>query len=390
MPLLETQFTLANSHVPGLTGADVYYCGHVSGLCRMYVWRPDGWDTVGFTNAPVLTVWHGGYGHNPGTRACEPTAIGGLFPKLCELLHARGWVIISLDYPPCPSKENGDREHLGQAYWLEQYMCALRAVGLIKQIARPLETNRAKVVRPELSLTAQVFGVDGQGRVNTADPNLVGMSGRSHGGTLSMYGAWFPDSLFRRFEASGALSQDIFELYTSHKPAFALSAIGQLMWTNYHVDTGTNNPSGPIFQNDIHQQFMTAKGGDKWSEVPMWIKRAASPYFHLIAGHAENKTIPVYAYWGAVNADGGTALTVADNDPYTVLDDWANQRALWEPHMPIPWARMLEDAIAVYGDAARSRVVWGNNSNNPGKPNNITVPDISADASAWILQHFGK
>jgi len=238
-------------------------------------------------------------------------------------------------------------------------------------------------------LSAQVFGVDAQGRVNTADPNLVGCSGRSHGGTLAMYAAWFPDGLMRRFEGAGAMSQDLFELYTSCKPAFAVSAIGQLMWTNYHVDTGSTNPLGVIFQDDIHQQFQTAKGGDKWSETPMWIKRAASPYHHLVAGHAENKVVPVYAYWGGLNSSGGTLLTVADNDPFTVLDNVAGERANWDPHNPIPWGKQCRDAVLIHGDP-RSKIVWGNNNNNPGFPNNSNVPDVGTDVSNWILTTFGK
>jgi hypothetical protein len=389
MPLAAADFKLATSHVPTLVGEDVFYCGHPSARCKVYVWRPDGWDTVGFTDRPCLVLLHHGFGHNPGDRASEPSSFGGMFGDLCATLHARGWCIISLDYPPAPSNLSTDREFIGMEFWLAQYLTALRGIAWIRSVAKPLETDRSKVALEAATIHRTLFGVDSLGRVNTIDPNMIGVGGRSHGGLLAMFAAWFPSALFRKFLAPGALSHDYLELRASHKPTFVISAIGQALWTNFHVDTGTTNPLGDIYWNDIHQQFARKLGGDKWSEVPMWQKAAASPYFYLVAGYAENRTIPVYANWGATNANNGAALTVADNDPYKVLDDVAGNRAFWDPHAPIPQAKMVEDAIkAGFGDP-RSRIVWGNTANNPGGANNDNVPVDYLDAADWILETFG-
>lgn len=397
MPLNYTQFKIDYSHVPG-PGAqtDVFYCGHPSAMCRVYVWRPDGWDTTGFQNAPVLVVLHHGFGHNPGDRACEPSSIGGIFPELAETLHARGWVIVSLDYPPCPSNDDEKNEQIGMEFWLNQYLTVCRGIAWLRSLAKPLETDLTKVALEANTMHKTLWGVDASGRVNTCDPNLIGAAGRSHGGCLAMFAGWFPDALVRHYGALSALSTDVYSVRASHKPNFVISAIGQALWTKFHVDTGTDNILGPIYQNGVHQQFMRKTSQDKWSEVPMWQKAAASPYIHLIAGHPENRGVPVWASWGATNLGSTSApvlvatnLTAADNDPFKVEDDVAGKKCWWDPHDPFPQAPMVKAAIAQYGDP-RSRIIFGNNSNNPGGPNNATVTDEAQDCTDWILATFGK
>lgn len=393
MPLLESQFKVAFSNVPGPTGEDVFYCGHPSGLCRVYVWRPDGWDTVGFTDRPCLVCLHHGFGHDPGDRASEPTSFGGLFGELCALLHARGWCIVSLDYPPAPSNESSNRELIGMAYWAEQYQTVLRGIAWIKHLARPLETNRAKVPLEQYSMHKTLFGVNALGEVNTLNRDLIGVGGRSHGGMLSMFAAWFPTSLAPHFLAPGVLSNDLFEVSQTHKPAFAISGIGQAYWTGFHVDPAQTNPLGQIYWDGVHQQFMRKSSGEKWSEVPMRIKAAASPLCYLDANFAENRSVPVWATWGQTNVGAGSALLATHDDLYVVLDDVAGNKAWWDPHAPIPQAAMTERRIKAGKGDPRSRIVWGNAANNPFGINNDTLVALgrsdAQDAAIWLLETFG-
>lgn len=394
MPLTAAQFTWDTSHCPILLGRDVHYAGHPSGLCRVYVWRPDGWDTVGFKDAPAIVCLHPGYGHNPGDNASGPTRFGGLWGELCALLHARGWVVISLDYPPAPSNENVNRELLGQAYAFEQYLTVCRGLAWLKSVARPLETDLTKVALAQATLHADLFGVDGSGRVNTLNPALIGVGGRSHGGTLAMFAAWFPTAVMRHYLAPAALSMDYFEVRATHKPAFAISSIGQAYWTGYHVDAGSTHPLGTIFQGGVQQQFQRKASNDKWSETPMWHKAAASPLCYLDQAYPENRSVPVWASWGRVNSNNGQNLSPTFDDLYTVLDNVAGNAAFWDPHNPVPQAPMTERRVLERGlGDPRSRIIWGNATNNP---NGVNVDSLgesdtaqAADAAAWLFNLFG-
>ena len=133
-----------------------------------------------------------------------------------------------------------------------------------------------------------------------------------------MYAAFFPSALFQHYGGWGVMSHDVYEVRANAKPAFVISAIGQVLWTKYYCDPNQNNVLGEIYWNGVHQQFQRKLSGDKFDEVPMWQKAAASPYFHLIAGHPENTQVPVWATWGATNSTVGSNLTIADNDPFKV------------------------------------------------------------------------
>ena len=50
---------------------------------------------------------------------------------------------------------------------------------------------------------------------------------------------------------------------------------------------------------------------------------------------------------------------------------------------------MLEDALELYGDP-RSKVIWGNNSNNPTGYNSSNTGTDWVEADTWIWDTFGQ
>lgn len=363
-PYDANEFVRANSDVPG-PNALHYYWHHPSGLCHMAVWRP----SASFEGAPVALFVHGGLGFNPGWRAMESNVITGKYADLAADMSAKGWVIISIDYPTCgrnahvvetsgsgTSSSNPLMGTWGEihpiAFWPEQPAYLALAIQYIKS------NWSAKTATPTL------FGEALWGSGNSIDPSLIHLVGNSWGGTMALYVGFQPTGYYPYVTENAYGEMDPYMPRASHRVK-SISAISpQIDFTQWHFDDGDSYLGEP-YSNDIMQAFMRREARRSWSGLPMaWKKQ--SPWWVMSENHSENNNISCYIEFVGQGANENEEnLTYEDWSPGTVRDDQDGGKAWMDPHNGPFQGKPTRDLLKAYGsDAAApirlSRVAWDN------------------------------
>lgn len=363
-PYAAADFTRANTDVPG-SNALHYYWHHPSGLCHMAVW----WPSASFQDAPVAVFIHGGLGFNPGWRAMESNVLTGKYDDLAAAMSAKGWVIISIDYPTC-GRNATDFETTGSgsastnpimgtwgeihpiAFWPEQPAYLALAIQYIK--------SNWSGVNDE---TQTLFGASLWGAGNSINPEYIHLVGNSWGGTMGMYVALQPSGYYPYTTERAYGDMDPYIPRASHRVKSVSAISPQIDFTQWYFDTGSASVLGEIYQRDVMQAFMRRESRRAWSTLPMaW--KMQSPWWILQEGHPENDNLSFYVeFLGDGTIDWEVNLTYEDWSPGTVRDDTAGGKAWIDPHNGPFQGKPLRDALRSYGSNASapirlSRVAW--------------------------------
>lgn len=332
MPGPYTTFDRTTCDVPGRY-VQHYYWPHASGMCHLAVWRP----SASFQGAPVAIFVKGGLGYNPGWRAMTDNVFPpGKQIQLATAMSARGWVVISIEFPVCGSNAHtdpqdgvpGGAEVRGNyaeihplAMWPEQPAYVALAVQHVK-------TNWSAIADG----TKTPFGESLWGAGNSINPDLVHLHGNSWGGTMAMYVALQPDGYYP-YDREGWGIMDRYMPRASHRVKSVGCVSPQFDLTQFYVDTGYTTTLGEIYQGDRLQPFMRTASPRKWSTLPVAEKKR-SPYWVLREGHAENANLAFFIEYLGAGTDlaEGENLTAADWEPGTVRDDVAGGKAFADPH----------------------------------------------------------
>jgi hypothetical protein len=356
MPGPYTTFLRSNSDAPG-ANAFHYYFNHSSGLCHLGVWRPK----ASFQNAPVIVFVHGGLGYNPGWRAMESIMQSAKTSALCTALSAKGWVVISIDYPACAANQHNKEGDNGDTFrllgsWFEMHPVAMwpEQAAYIALAVQYLKTHATAVsTSPDYSpLAAQMFGAG-----NSIDGENIFLWGDSWGCTSSMYIALQPTGYYP-FDEGGWGTTDLYIPRKSHRVRGVSGISPQFDLTQFYVDTASNttigNSLGPIYQRDRLQPFMRTEGTRKWSTLPNREKKQ-SPYWLMQEYLPENENVSFFIeYLGSGVTGISDNLTANDWSPGSTRNDVAGLKAWVDPHDGKFQGPPTKEAVQSYGSTTNS------------------------------------
>lgn len=386
MPGPYSTFDRATCDVPG-TRLQHYYWPHASGLCHLAVWRP----AASFQAAPVYVVVHGGFGYSPGWRSMTTASMTpGKQKDLATVLSAKGWVIVSIDYPACSvnlhDEGAGTNKFLGQ--WAEIHPVAMwpEQAAYLALAVQYLKTHWSGVAGPD----STPFGATLWGAGNSIDPSNIHLQGISWGAAMAMYVALQPDGYYP-YEPGGWHDMDAYTPRASHRVRSAGGVSPQFDMTQFYIDTGYTSPIGSIYQGDFAQMFMRRASTRTWSGLSNHWKRQ-SPYWLLQEKHIANSNVSFFIeYLGSGSGDAAWDgnLTADDFSPGTVRNDVAGGKAWIDPHDGRFQGRPTRDELAAYGDLAgtpirKSVVRWAGGSAESAAPFGHTDTTTSAYITNWL------
>ena len=359
-PYSADEFTRANSDVPG-TNELHYYWHHPSGLCHLAVWRP----SASFEGAPVLLLVHGGLRFNPGWRSIESNVLSGKYDDLAAAMSAKGWVVISIDYPTCgrnasviePSGAEASSSLIAGtwgeihpiAFWPEQPAYLALAIQYIK-------SNWSGVDN------ATLFGEALWGAGNSIDPDYIHVLGNSWGGTMALYVGFQPTGYYPYVTEHALGEMDPYMPRASHRVRSISCISPQIDFTQWYFDDG-DSWLGEIYSNDNLQAFQRAESRRAWSTIPMAWKRQ-SPWWVMSENHPENDNISCYIeFIGDGDNEFEANLTYEDWSPGSVRDDVDGGKAWMDPHNGPFQGKPTRDLLRAHGTNASapirlSRVAW--------------------------------
>jgi hypothetical protein len=362
MPGPYTTFTRATSDVPGAAAGEHYYAGHASGLCRLLVWRP----SASFTDARCLVIFKGGDFVTYGDLESSPETIDADVAQIAEDLSADGWVVVSVDGPPSPDSSEVLREATPFEYFPNQERIAAAAISYLKANASGID-----------DITLGPDGVALWGSGNSISSARLVVLGFGSGATTALLLAATPGPMLSGFAGDLAATVDHFAPRYDHRVAATIAFGASADWTQFDV----NAAGSGVYSNDLHPHFLRTRTRRLWSTTDRRIKRAASPYFRILAGFPENLTAPVYARWAHSSDADGLSLLPADFVPGALKSDTGSAKAYRDPaHHFVGLAMGV--AIAAKMDP-RSKTTWGNVSDNSTTPA-LTSTTLHADVKSWL------
>jgi len=367
MPGPYVTFTRATTDEPGATAGEHYYAAHPSGLCRLLVWRP----SASFTNAPCLVILKGGDYVTYGDDETSPETIDADVAQIAEDLNAAGWAVVSVDAPPSANTGNVLDEVTPFAYFPEHEKQIGHAVAYLKAHASAVD---------DISLGARAVDLWGSG--NSIGRNRIAVLGFGSGATTALWLSALPSTMFPALPGNIAPTIDPYVARFSHRPA-AVVAIGATAdWTQFDV----NAAGSGVYANDLHPHFLRTRTNRLWSTLERRYKLAASPYFWIVQGFTQNRTMPVYGVWPSSSDPDGTSLAPGDFVPGELKNDTAGNKAYRDPAHDFV-GNAMEIAIAA-NMAPTSKVTWGSIADNPTTPA-LTGTALHADVKAWLETTVG-
>lgn len=346
-------FRRMNSDVPGPTGYH-YYGAH--DYEHLFVWRPAG----SFVNKPLVVYIHGGLGFNPGNRAMAIDDPGG--SGICtEIYNQLGWPLVSIDYPPCASNALPKWEVCNTMLW----------PGMLFSVARAIQHLKSNA-----DGTTE-YGELLWGAGNSINPHEIVIVGDSFGGTLGSLLGLIPAGVIPTLGPTPLAFSNYAQEF-DHRPRAVIVQQGQMDWTQFSLQPAPA-ALGDVYDNNIHQVFMYDNTQMVWgkqynpagaptnppNQLPMRIKKDASPWWWLIQNHAANRNVAFYLAYPAGNIGAyGANLTPADWNPGVQLLDEASGKAFYDPHhryQALPTATKMRELGIL-----QVRAVWGNYAGGSG------------------------
>lgn len=380
--MAETVFDVSTSTVPGPALGNVVRVNADGGPHgQVMIWPP----AASFQDAPVLFYEHGGAFHNPGYRAMEGAPQGVDMFQLWTDLSAAGWVIVSYDPPPAPSRASYQRSSPPHALFPYQHLYTARAIAV-------LATNSHATGLYKTRLAQRLWG----------DGNSIGpivSCGGSAGANAVAAAALLPQG------ATGSLgwgspARDGRLAYASHRVAGVITEIMCPDFTQFHVKSADDSDTEP-FQRDQLQGWNHPLTPARWSTTDVRTKAGLSPIHLLVeigrdgqeaTRWQENRSLPFLSFWSnAQGTDGFNLDPAVHNVPGRILDGSLGAGLTYDNWHDYWLATVWRAHGANHGDS-RSEVYFGSNAGvnpDPSTWRPTTPAAYSALCRGWIQNKVG-